>query len=77
MAGHDLARIKQFFDHYKSGNLQFLKSRSPVFYILWKADSLCVMFQVAFNVAHLFRGEAVLVDLATENSRASLRRLPP
>jgi hypothetical protein len=38
-----------------------------------------VMLQVAgsFDVAHLFRGEAVLVDLATENASASLRRLPP
>jgi len=37
LAGHDLARINQFWGHYKSGNLQFLKSRSHIFYSLWKA----------------------------------------
>jgi hypothetical protein len=36
LAGHDLARINQFLGHYKSGNLHFLKSASPVFYSLWK-----------------------------------------
>jgi hypothetical protein len=79
LAGHDLAHIKEFLNDYKFGNLQFLKSGSPVFYILWKAGQFfAVMLQVAgsFNVAHLFRGEAVLVDLATENASASLR-LPP
>ena len=40
LAGHDLARIKQFLDDYKSGNLHFLKFRSPVFYSLWKDVSI-------------------------------------
>jgi hypothetical protein len=40
LAGHDLGRTKQFLADCKSGNLQFLKFRSPVFYILWKDDYL-------------------------------------
>ena len=36
LAAHDLRLMKQFLDDYKSGNLHFLKSGSPVFYILWK-----------------------------------------
>jgi len=40
LAGHDLGRINQFLSRYKSGNLHFLKFRSPVFYSLWKDDYL-------------------------------------
>ena len=37
LAAHDLAPIKQFWDDYKFGKLQFLKTATPVFYSLWKA----------------------------------------
>src|ERR1700719_4305763 len=41
LAGHDLARMKQFWDDYKFGKLQFLKAASPVFYSLWKVRQRC------------------------------------
>src|SRR6266481_7329715 len=71
LAGHDLARINQFWGHYKSGNLQFLKSRSHIFYSLWKAWPVFARSGAAgsLNVAHLFRGEAVLAALAMENAK--------
>jgi hypothetical protein len=40
LAAHDLAPIKQFWDDYKFGKLQFLKAATPVFYSLWKARQL-------------------------------------
>src|ERR1700752_2405848 len=40
LAAHDLAPIKQFWDDYKFGKLQFLKAARPVFYSLWKARQL-------------------------------------